>query len=78
MRVLVVDHHPPLREGVAAMLMGKSDLAIVGEAGDGREAIEKFRALKPDVTIMDLQMPCMSGIDAMRAIRLEAPKARIT
>jgi two-component system, NarL family, response regulator len=76
-RVLVVDDHPLLREGVAAVLTGKSDMTIVGEAGDGREAIEKFRALQPDVTVMDLQMPLMSGIDAMRAIRLEAPKARI-
>jgi two-component system, NarL family, response regulator len=76
-RVLVVDEHPLLREGVAAILMGKSDLAIVGEAGDGREALAKFRALQPDVTIMDLQMRLMSGIDAMRAIRLEVPDARI-
>jgi DNA-binding NarL/FixJ family response regulator len=76
-RVLVVDDHPLLREGVAAVLTGKSDLTIVGEAGDGREALEKFRALQPDVTVMDLQMPLMSGIDAMHAIRLEAPKARI-
>jgi DNA-binding NarL/FixJ family response regulator len=76
-RVLVVDDHPLLREGIAAVLTGKPDLTIVGEAGDGCEAIEKFRALQPDVTVMDLQMPLMSGIDAMRAIRLEAPKARI-
>lgn len=76
-RVLVVDDHPLLREGVAAMLLGKSDLAIVGEAGDGREALVKFRELQPDVTVMDLHMPLMSGIDAMLAIRLEAPKARI-
>jgi DNA-binding NarL/FixJ family response regulator len=76
-RVLVVDDHPVLREGVAAVLTGESDLTIVGEAGDGREAIEKFRALQPDVTVMDLQMPLMSGIDAMHAIRLEAPQARI-
>jgi DNA-binding NarL/FixJ family response regulator len=76
-RVLVVDDHPLLREGVAAVLTGESDLTIVGEAGDGQEAIEKFRALQPDVTIMDLQMPLMSGIDAMNAIRLEAPRARI-
>ena len=76
-RILVVDDHPLLREGVAAVLTGKSDLTIVGEASDGPEAIEKFRALQPDVTIMDLQMPLMSGIDAMRAIRLERPAARI-
>jgi DNA-binding NarL/FixJ family response regulator len=76
-RVLVVDDHPLLREGIAAVLTGKADMTIVGEAGDGCEAIEKFRALQPDVTVMDLQMPLMSGIDAMRAIRLEAPKARI-
>lgn len=76
-RVLVADDHPLLREGVAAVLTGKPDLTIVGEAGDGREAIEKFRALQPDVTVMDLQMPLMNGIDAMRVIRLEAPRARI-
>jgi DNA-binding NarL/FixJ family response regulator len=75
--VLVVDDHPLMREGVAAVLAGKSDLTIVGEASDGPEAIEKFRALQPDVTLMDLQMPLMSGIDAMHAIRLERPTARI-
>jgi DNA-binding NarL/FixJ family response regulator len=76
-RVLVVDDHPLLRAGVAAVLDGKSDLTIVGEASGGREAIERFQALQPDVTVMDLQMPGMSGIDAMRAIRLKSPTARI-
>jgi two-component system, NarL family, response regulator len=76
-RVLVVDDHPLLRAGVAAVLNGKSDLTIVGEASGGREAIERFQALQPDVTVMDLQMPGMSGIDAMRAIRLKSPTARI-
>jgi two-component system, NarL family, response regulator len=75
-RVLVVDDHPLLRAGVAAVLNGQSDLTIVGEAS-GREAIERFQALQPDVTVMDLQMPGMSGIDAMRAIRLKSPTARI-
>jgi DNA-binding NarL/FixJ family response regulator len=75
-RVLVVDDHPLLRAGVAAVLDGKSDLTIVGEAS-GREAIERFQALQPDVTVMDLQMLGMSGIDAMRAIRLKSPTARI-
>ena len=75
-RVLVVDDHPLLRAGVAAVLNGKSDLKIVGESG-GREAIERFQALQPDVTVMDLQMPGMSGIDAIRAIRLQNPTARI-
>jgi DNA-binding NarL/FixJ family response regulator len=76
-RVLVVDDHPLMREGIAAVLTGNSDLVVVGEASDGPEAIEQFRALQPDVTVMDLQMPRMSGIDAMRAIRHEAPRARI-
>jgi DNA-binding NarL/FixJ family response regulator len=75
-RVLVVDDHPLLRAGIAAVLNGKSDLTIVGEAS-GREAIERFQALQPDVTVMDLQIPGMSGIDAMRAIRLKSPTARI-
>lgn len=76
-RVLVVDDQPLLREGVAAVLTRSPDLTIVGEAGNGREAIEKFRALHPDVTLMDLQMRPMTGIDAMCAIRLESPTARI-
>ena len=76
-RVLVVDDQPLLREGVTAVLTRSLDLTIVEEASDGREAIEKFRALQPDVTVMDLQMRPMSGIDAMCAIRLESPTARI-
>jgi DNA-binding NarL/FixJ family response regulator len=76
-RVLVVDDQPLLREGITAVLTRNPDLTIVGEAGDGREAIEKFRALQPDVTVMDLHMRPMSGIDAMCAIRLESPTARI-
>jgi DNA-binding NarL/FixJ family response regulator len=76
-RVLVVDDHPLLREGIAAVLTGKSDLTIVGEASNGDEAIEQFRALQPDVTVMDMQMPGMSGIDALRTIRHEAPTARV-
>lgn len=77
MRVLVVDDEPLLREGVAAVLTRCPDLTIVGEASNGREAIEKFRALHPDVTVMDLQMRPMTGVDAMRAIRRESPTARI-
>jgi DNA-binding NarL/FixJ family response regulator len=76
-RVLVVDDEPLLREGVAAVLTRSPDLTIVGEASNGREAIEKFRALHPDVTVMDLQMRPMNGIDAMCMIRLESPTARI-
>jgi DNA-binding NarL/FixJ family response regulator len=76
-RVLVVDDHPLQREGVAAVLTGKPDVTIVGEASDGREAIEKFRALQPDVVVMDLHMRLMNGIDVMCAIRLESPTARI-
>jgi DNA-binding NarL/FixJ family response regulator len=76
-RVLVADGHPLLRAGVAAVLDGASDLTIVGEASDGREAIERFRELQPDVTVMDLQMRGMSGIDALRGIRLGSATARI-
>ena len=75
--VLVADDQPLLREGVTAVLTRNPDLTIVGEASDGLEAIEKFRTLQPNVTVMDLQMRPMSGIDAMCAIRLESPTARI-
>jgi len=76
-RVLTVDDHPLLREGIARMLDGQEDMTLVGEASNGREAIESFRRLRPDVTLMDLRMPDMSGIDAIAAIRAEAPHARI-
>ena len=76
-RVLVVDDHPLLREGIAAVLQAQGDMQLVGEAADGREAIELFRALRPDVTLMDLQMPGMSGVEAIVAVRREFPEARI-
>jgi DNA-binding NarL/FixJ family response regulator len=76
-RVLVVDDHPLLREGVAAVIERQADIELAGEAANGYEAIERFRALRPDVTLMDLQMPEMNGIDAIAAIRAEFPDARI-
>jgi DNA-binding NarL/FixJ family response regulator len=75
-RVLAVDDHPLLREGVAAVLDGEEDIELIAEATSGQEAIELFRSHHPDVTLMDLQMPGMSGIDAMLAIRVEFPNAR--
>jgi DNA-binding NarL/FixJ family response regulator len=76
-RVLVVDDHPVLREGVASILEDRTDMIMVGEARDGAEAIAQFRELTPDVTLMDLQMPGMGGIEAIKAIRNEYPSARI-
>lgn len=75
--ILVVDDHPLLRDGVAFALSGETDMRIVANAADGRSAIEAFRDHRPDVTLMDLQLPDMSGIDAMCAIRVEFPAARI-
>jgi DNA-binding NarL/FixJ family response regulator len=76
-RVLAVDDHALLRDGVAALIGNQSDMELVGEACNGREAIELFRQHHPDVTLMDLQMPEMGGIDALSAIRGEFPEARI-
>src|SRR5215469_6710929 len=76
-RVLIVDDHPALREGVAAMLETQADMMVVGEASDGAEAVSSFRELQPDVTLMDLQMPGMDGVAAIKAIRAEHPNARI-
>ena len=74
---MAVDDHPLLREGIAALVSNQSDMQLVAEASNGREAVEQFRKHHPDVTLMDLQMPEMSGIDAMGAIRNEFPDARI-
>ena len=76
-RVLSVDDHPLLRDGVAALIGNQTDMVLIAEASNGREALEQFRRHRPDVTLMDLQMPDMSGIDAMSAIRGEFPDARI-
>jgi DNA-binding NarL/FixJ family response regulator len=76
-RVLSVDDHPMLLDGIAALIASQPDLEMVGEASDGREAVEKFRKHRPDITLMDLQMPEMNGIDAIGAIRAEFPEARI-
>lgn len=75
--VLVVDDHPLMREGIAALLTPEPDLTLVGEAADGEQAIAMHRKLRPDVTLMDLQMPRAGGIAALSAIRAEAPTARI-
>ena len=76
-QILTVDDHPLLREGIAALVSTQSDMKLVSEAANGHEAIEQFRKHRPDVTLMDLQMPQMSGIDAIAAIRAEFPDARI-
>jgi len=76
-RVLTVDDHALLRDGIGALIGNQADMELVGEACNGREAIEAFRQHKPDVTLMDLQMPEMGGIDALSAIRGEFPEARI-
>jgi len=76
-RILAVDDHPLLRKGIAAVVNAEPDLKLVAEASNGEEAIEKFRIHRPDVTLMDLQMPGLNGIEAMNRILSEFPDARI-
>jgi DNA-binding NarL/FixJ family response regulator len=76
-RILAVDDHPLLREGIAALVSKQVDMRLVGEASSGRESVELFRQLRPDVVLMDVQMPDMSGIDALIAIRGEFPSAKV-
>ena len=76
-RILTVDDHPLLQEGIAAMIRSQPDMELVGEARNGRDAVQRFRETMPDVTLMDLRLPDMNGIDVMIAIRGEFPEARI-
>lgn len=76
-RILTVDDHPIVRNGIVGLLEDQVDMLLIGEASNGREAIQQYRAHLPDITLMDLQMPEMSGVDAIIAIRSEFPHARI-
>src|SRR5258707_9488361 len=76
-RILAVDDHPLVREGISVLVSVHPDLCLVAEASNGREAIHQFRAHRPDITLMDLQMPDINGVDAMITIRSEFPEARI-
>jgi len=76
-RILAVDDHPIFRQGITGLLSDQPDMKLVAEACDGREAIQQYRAHRPDITLMDLQMPEMNGLDAVMAIRGEFPEAKI-
>ena len=76
-KILVVDDHPLIRHGIAGLVDVQADMSLVAEAANGREAIEQFRIHRPDITLMDLQMPDIQGLDAIVAIRAEFPEARI-
>jgi DNA-binding NarL/FixJ family response regulator len=76
-RVLTVDDHPLLREGIAAIINSQPDMSLVAQASNGTDAVQMFREHRPDVTLMDLRLPDLSGIDAMIAIRADFPEARI-
>jgi len=76
-RIMITDDHPVVREGFAAMIETEPDMAVVGQARSGEEALELFRRVRPDVTLMDLRMPGMGGVDAIQAIRREFPASRL-
>lgn len=76
-RILAVDDHPIFRHGITGLLADQADMELIAEASNGIEAIQQFRSHRPDITLMDLQMPEMNGLDAMIAIRSEFPEAKI-
>lgn len=76
-RILLVDDHPLLRDGITARIADEHDMEVIAEASNGREGIEQFKNHRPDITLMDLQMPDVNGLDAIVAIRRESPEARI-
>lgn len=76
-RVLAADDHPMLREGISSLIESQSDMQMIGTAENGAQAVELYAALRPDITLMDLQMPEMNGVEAIKAIRSDHPSARI-
>ena len=76
-RILSVDDHPLIRQGIAGLVAAQADMNVIAEAANGREAIQQFHRHRPDITLMDIQMPEMNGLDAIIAIRGEFPEARI-
>ncbi|NTU74976.1 MAG: response regulator transcription factor [Anaerolineaceae bacterium] len=76
-KIMIVDDHPVVRKGMIALLQGEADMDVVGECGNGAEALEQYPRLKPDIVLMDLVMPVMDGIEAIQRIRADHPKARI-
>jgi two-component system NarL family response regulator len=76
-RILIVDDHPALRAGLRALIASQPDMEVIAESGDGREGVEMFRLHRPDIVLMDLRLPRMSGVEAILAIRSESPAARI-
>ncbi len=76
-RILSVDDHPLIRQGIASLVAAQADMDVIAEAANGRDAIQQFRQHRPDITLMDIQMPEMNGLDAISAIRGEFPEARI-
>jgi DNA-binding NarL/FixJ family response regulator len=76
-RVLCVDDHPSVRDGLSAIIDLQPDMTLVGEAATGQEALQQFRSLRPDITLLDLRLPDISGFDVIRKVRAEAPNARI-
>ena len=76
-RILAADDHPLIRQGISGLVATQTDMSLIGEAENGREAVQQFQRLRPDITLMDLQMPEMNGLDAMITIRRESPDARV-
>ena len=76
-RIMIIDDHPVVREGLSRIIVSDKNMEVVGEASNGQEALEKFRKLRPDVTLMDMRMPQMNGVEAIEAIRKDFPNARI-